>query len=143
MFYTHLRACKRTCWPRYCGPHCGPSAAVKSFKRATWGYFSAACFLHGRALLRETGRPQGMLESCWGGTPIQAWSSQAALGQCNGTNNAMENVGAGVTDSAGMEEYRGLRGAASTLWAGMIAPLLKLPIKGAIWYQGKCLSCPC
>jgi len=52
----------------YCGPHCGPSAVVKSFSRATWGYFSAVCFNFGRALLRDTGRPQGMLESCWGGT---------------------------------------------------------------------------
>jgi len=39
----------------YCGPHCGPSAAVKSFARKTWGYFSAVCFVHGRALLRDTG----------------------------------------------------------------------------------------
>ena len=49
----------------YCGPHCGPSARVKSFARKTWGYFSAVCMTHGVALLEATGRPQGLLESCW------------------------------------------------------------------------------
>jgi len=27
----------------YCSHHCGPSAKVHSFARATWGYFSAVC----------------------------------------------------------------------------------------------------
>ena len=58
----------------YCMPHCGPSASVKSYARPTWGYFSAVCFIHGRRLVEETGRPQGMLESCWGGTSIEVSS---------------------------------------------------------------------
>jgi hypothetical protein len=44
---------------RFCMPHCGPSSRVKSFKRNTWGYFSAVCFIHGRALVKATNRPQG------------------------------------------------------------------------------------
>ena len=50
----------------FCTAHCGPSTKVPSFKRNTWGYFSAVCFVHGRALVKATGRPQGMLASNWG-----------------------------------------------------------------------------
>lgn len=72
----------------FCVPHCGPSAAVPSFKvrssglhvgdalwtrchplraphvppfslqRDTWGYFSAVCFIHGLQVFKATGRPQ-------------------------------------------------------------------------------------
>ncbi len=52
--------------------------------QSTDRFFSAVCFLHGRALLRDTGRPQGLLETSWGGTPIESWSSAAALAQCPG-----------------------------------------------------------
>ena len=56
----------------YCAPHCGPSAVVNSYKRKTWGYFSAVCWATGAALLRDTGRPQGLLASNWGGTRIES-----------------------------------------------------------------------
>ena len=99
----------------YCGPHCGPSAVVNSYRRKTWGYFSAVCFVYGRALLRDTGRPQGMLESCWGGTTIEAWSDSSALARCDA-----KSVRTG-----------------SKLYNGMISPLLRSAIRGAIWYQGE------
>ena len=59
--------------PDFCTPHCGPSADVPSFKRDTWGYFSAACYVHGLEILRTAARRGS--SSCWGGTPIEAWSS--------------------------------------------------------------------
>lgn len=102
----------------YCGPHCGPSAAVHSFARATWGYFSAVCFITGRALLRETGRPQGLIESCWGGSSIESWSDAATLQRC-----AMPPE---PTSAMGGSNFN-----------GMIAPFLMFPIRGVIWYQGE------
>eukprot|EP00658_Telonema_sp_P-2_P038272 TRINITY_DN27493_c0_g1_i1.p1 TRINITY_DN27493_c0_g1~~TRINITY_DN27493_c0_g1_i1.p1 ORF type:complete len:514 (+),score=91.41 TRINITY_DN27493_c0_g1_i1:39-1580(+) len=98
----------------YCSPHCGPSAAVKSFARPTWGYFSAVCFVYGRNLVRTTGRPQGLLQSCWGGTSVESWSSKAALARCSSPAKSDGDH-----------------------YAAMIAPLLKFAIKGAIWYQGE------
>jgi hypothetical protein len=98
---------------RYCMPHCGPSASVKSFARPTWGYFSAVCFIHGRALLKATGRPQGLLESCWGGTSIESWTSREASAECNAAGEAK----------------------AGDHYTAMIKPLLDFSIKGAIWYQ--------
>eukprot|EP00039_Didymoeca_costata_P020200 m.340426 g.340426 ORF g.340426 m.340426 type:complete len:521 (+) comp19301_c0_seq1:20-1582(+) len=102
----------------FCMPHCGPSAAVKSFARPSWGYFSAVCMVHGISILKKTGRPQGMLESCWGGTPIEAWTSKEGAEMCNSQKKAADG----------------------DLYAGMINPLLNFPIKGAIWYQGEANS---
>ena len=103
----------------FCKPHCGPSASVHSFKRNTWGFFSAVCFLHGRELLRKTGRPQGMMESCWGGTSIQSWSSPEALAACG-------NPYPGPQSDDG-----------DHFSAAMIQPLLNVSIRGAVWYQGE------
>ena len=116
--------------PDFCTPHCGPSADVPSFKRDTWGYFSAACYVHGLEILRATGRPQGLIESCWGGTPIEAWSSPRALAACNSTAAPEPSA----VDAA---ELGGLRATPSSLWNSMIVPLLGVPIKGALWYQGE------
>lgn len=63
---------------------------------------------------------QGLLESCWGGTPIEAWSSKDAQAACAG-EVALSSQPEGAVSSAG------------GLWNGMIVPLLPLPIKGAIW----------
>ena len=88
----------------------------KSFSRKTWGYFSAVCWATGAALLRDTGRPQGMLESCWGGTNIQAWTP-------TGPDSEEQANSAGRSSQA-----------AGGLYNGMIAPLRYFPIKGVLWY---------
>ncbi|XP_054469024.1 sialate O-acetylesterase [Anoplopoma fimbria] len=81
--------------------------------------FSAVCWLFGRYLYDTLQYPIGLVESCWGGTPIEVWSSPKALQQC----------GLQQTNS-GPKEY-------SVLWNAMIHPLLNMTIKGAIWYQGE------
>lgn len=99
--------------------------------------FSAACYIHGLELLRATGRPQGLLASSWGGTPIEAWSSPVALATCpkvSGLASALE-----VEADAGLEA--GVTMGASALWNAMVVPLLRLPITGALWYQGEVCRC--
>ena len=48
------------------------------------GDFSAICYLTARDVSRlHTGsRPIGLIESDWGGTPVQAWTPPAGLGAC-------------------------------------------------------------
>ena len=140
----------------YCGPHCGPSARVQSFARSTWGYFSAVCFVHGRALLRDTGRPQGLIESCWGGSSIESWSSAGTLARCPAPQNASINTNATYTNTSERGTYtnansststrdglveagtQGLSGSRSSgNYNGMISPLFRTNIKGAVWYQGE------
>lgn len=76
---------------------------------------SALCWLFGRNIFngladRGTPRPIGMIESCWSGSPDEAWSTADGLKQC------------------------GLPGKANGgMYQGMIRPLLNTTIKGAIW----------
>lgn len=44
--------------------------------------FSAVCWLFGRYLYESLKYPIGLVESCWGGTPVEAWSSLRALQSC-------------------------------------------------------------
>ncbi len=83
--------------------------------------FSAVCYFYGREIykLHQGQVPIGLIESNWGGTNILAWMSPEARKVCNNT--------ASVND----------QNTPSHLWNGMIVPLLKYAIKGAIWYQGE------
>ena len=47
-----------------------------------WQYFSAVCWLYGRFLYEQLDIPIGLIAPVWGGTPIEPWSSQAALKKC-------------------------------------------------------------
>ena len=42
--------------------------------------FSAVCFLTGKALQAEHGVPVGLIDASWGGSRIEPWISEAALG---------------------------------------------------------------
>nr|XP_040032929.1 sialate O-acetylesterase-like [Gasterosteus aculeatus aculeatus] len=81
--------------------------------------FSAVCWLFGRYLQKTLQYPIGLVESCWGGTPVEVWSSPRALQQCD-----LQQVGSSPEKN-------------SVLWNAMIHPLLNMTVKGAIWYQGE------
>ncbi|MBS1521379.1 MAG: 9-O-acetylesterase [Bacteroidetes bacterium] len=42
-------------------------------------FFSAVAFLYGRELYKHYNVPIGLIESAWGGTPAQAWTSKESL----------------------------------------------------------------
>ncbi|KAJ0063641.1 hypothetical protein NL108_004484, partial [Boleophthalmus pectinirostris] len=84
--------------------------------------FSAVCWLFGRYLYEMLKYPIGLVESSWGGTPVEAWSSRSALQKCGLDYPDEKFFGPNVN---------------SVLWNAMIHPLLNFTIKGAIWYQGE------
>jgi sialate O-acetylesterase len=51
----------------------------KSILEGGWGGFSAAGYFFGRELHRELNVPIGLIESSWGGTVCEAWTSREAL----------------------------------------------------------------
>jgi len=55
---------------------CTPGT-IKS--QGTWNGFSAVAYFFGRDLQQNTHVPIGLLLSSWGGTPAEAWTSEAAL----------------------------------------------------------------
>lgn len=54
---------------------------MKSDDRAMDG-FSAVCYMFGKYLYQTLGYPIGLIDSTWGGTPIESWSDREALAKC-------------------------------------------------------------
>ncbi|KAK2154667.1 hypothetical protein LSH36_261g03016 [Paralvinella palmiformis] len=59
---------------------------MKSDDRAMDG-FSAVCYMFGKYLYQTLGYPIGLIDSTWGGTPIESWSDREALAKCGLNNN--------------------------------------------------------
>ncbi|PVD29018.1 hypothetical protein C0Q70_11615 [Pomacea canaliculata] len=79
---------------------------------------SAVCWLFAEYLYPHINRPIGLIESSYGGTPIEAWSPPEAIKDC-----------ASIAK-------RGPRGD-SVLWNAMLNPILGTTFLGALWYQGE------
>ncbi|MDZ4799844.1 MAG: sialate O-acetylesterase [Bryobacteraceae bacterium] len=121
--------------------------------------FSAVLYYFGRDLNKELKVPMGLIHSSWGGTPIASWISGPTL-----TSNARlapfltfwsDQIAnfpvANTRYEMALEKWNatktGPRPAAPmgpgnphepvNLYNGMIAPLVKYTIKGALWYQGE------
>jgi len=122
----------------------------------TAGSFSAAAYFFGRELNKELGRPIGLVVSSVGGTTIQTWSSQEALGALpefpafkEQAERAKAELAAQSTDLTTSQDRRMRREALVAkknafllggLFNGMINPLVPYAIRGAIWYQGEANS---
>lgn len=89
-------------------------------------YFSAVGYFFGKRLAAELGQPVGLVNSSWGGTPVEVWTPAAAM-----TKDAKM--------VASWEEYpRSKQGwRIGSVYNAMIAPLLKTAFAGVIWYQGE------
>ena len=83
-------------------------------------HMSAVCFLYAAYVYDVTGVPMGLVDSDFGGTIIEAWSSPEALEACN-----VQPHGTGDKNSN------------TVLWNAMINPLLRVSLKGFLWYQGE------
>ncbi len=124
--------------------------------------FSAVAWYFAREIEQREHVPVGVIDSTWGGTPAEAWTSLAALGADPGlapvltarthmTDRERTAVLEEKEQARLMEEARGQgkpvpqfpwhpqlqSWAPAALYNGMIAPLTPLPIRGAIWYQGE------
>lgn len=87
---------------------------------ATVRGFSAVCWMFGRRLQQQLGVPVGLVQNCVGGTAVERWSSQAALGKCDQTRAGKMAQCKGGTENAGVAEtkshfsYAGAAGTASS-----------------------------
>jgi sialate O-acetylesterase len=87
------------------------------------GLFSAVCWSFGYGVWKTNPDvPVGLIDSHWGGTNIEAWSSPDTLAKCSSSTVI------GVDDPNSNP---------SSLYNGMIYPLKSLQIAGAVWYQGE------
>jgi sialate O-acetylesterase len=129
--------------------------------------FSAVAYFFGRHVHEKLGVPVGLIETSWGGTPAEAWTSLRALSQDASLMPVFawwarmndEAVTHQLQREKELSEWRRAVDQAKTqgkqppgfpwepnmenswmpagLYNAMIAPLTRLPIKGVIWYQGE------
>jgi len=86
------------------------------------GAFSAVCFFYAMNVYDQLGVPMGLIDSAWGGTRVEAWSSQDALDACEIEDSVLPN---------------NPQNSNSYLWNAMIHPLRKMTVRGFLWYQGE------
>lgn len=125
--------------------------------------FSAVAFFFARELERREHVPIGIIESAWGGTPAEAWTSLHALSQdaslmpvfsawaamvdeepatvraeAKERKEIEDKTGAGADENLRLPWHPVFNAwAPAALYNGMIAPLTRFPIRGVIWYQGE------
>lgn len=91
--------------------------------------FSATAYFFGRALNRQLNVPIGLINTSWGGTPCESWTSEDCLRAAGGFDGLFERWAANQDPN---NPHR-----PGVLYNGMIAPLAGFSFRGAIWYQGE------
>jgi len=109
-----------------------PNRAPDNYQGKWWvassgtvGLFSAVGYLYAKQLQKRLKVPVGIINSSWGGTPIEAWMDSASISK-------YPEALARKTQKDTKDIHR-----ASNLFVKMITPVLNFTIKGAIWYQGE------
>jgi sialate O-acetylesterase len=124
------------------------------------GEFSAVLYFFGRQMHQDLKVPMGLIHSSWGGTPIASWISGPSLaGNARlepfltywqnvvlqyPTSMSRYEQALKKWETAGSQGQRpalpmgpGHAHEPTSLYNGMLAPLVKYTIKGALWYQGE------
>lgn len=97
--------------------------------------FSAVGYYFAKEIHEKLKVPVGIIDSSWGGTRAEAWTSRPALRRLGADYDKM--VEAHETAFEKNPKVANNPNAPSTLYNGMIAPLLPYAISGSIWYQGE------
>ena len=89
--------------------------------------FSAAGYFFGRTLNEQLHQPVGLIESCWGGTPVETWMP----GEIFNHNETLAVSATTLKPSSWWPVKPALA------YNAMIAPVTNFNIAGTIWYQGE------
>jgi sialate O-acetylesterase len=125
---------------------------------------SAVAYFFARHLQeKEGGVPMGIVETFWGGTPVESWMSLRAIGEDPGLmpimrewaksveawpmtmaqyENRLKTWKEGTPKPGKPETGPGGSWQPAGLYNAMIAPVTPYAIKGAIWYQGESNASP-
>jgi sialate O-acetylesterase len=128
--------------------------------------FSAVAYFFGRDLEEKLGVPIGLIETAWGGSPAEDWTSLSALSadaslmpvfaeralQMKEHPTALLDIEQGIRelDQATAQATAEDRPAPNPPWIhqidwhgpaelynAMLAPITAFPIRGVVWYQGE------
>lgn len=107
----------------------------------TVGNFSAVAYYFGREIVTRTGVPVGLINTSWGGTPVESWMSRPALRRIPETSRMLDDHLARVANPELMASATDIQKNRSwhpgALYNAMISPFTNFAICGALWYQGE------
>lgn len=93
----------------------------------TMNDFSAAGYFFARQLQAVLGVPVGLINTSWGGSPIEIWMDEQSIAG----NKMLYEASKLIPDMAWSAKEPGVA------YNAMIAPLMPYGIAGALWYQGE------
>lgn len=93
----------------------------------TMADFSSVAYFFGRELHKKLEVPVGLINSSWGGTPVEVWIEKRLINEDDQLKKAAEKQ----NDIAWWPSAPGLA------YNAMIHPITKFDIAGWIWYQGE------
>jgi sialate O-acetylesterase len=121
-----------------------PSLSPQTSTAGTWveadpkviGGWTAAGYFFGRDLQEKLKVPVGLIQSAWGGTRAETWTSPQTLVAHPGYRAEMTNFLLNLAQTPDAKLTPDAN-APAALYNGMIYPILNYRIQGAIWYQGE------
>lgn len=89
--------------------------------------FSAIGYFFGDKLQKELNIPVGMINTSWGGTPIEVWTPAQKIEN----DPVLKEAATKVPEMSWSPNKPGV------IYNAMIAPFTRFAISGALWYQGE------
>lgn len=98
--------------------------------------FSAVAYYFGKELNNELNIPIGLIHTSWGGSSAQAWVNHSVLESTVEGKYYIEKYDEKIRNTDPGINPRNHQ-SPSSLYNGMLKPLIPFGIRGAIWYQGE------
>ncbi len=98
--------------------------------------FSAVAYYFGKELYRNLQIPIGLIHVSWGGSSAEAWINKQVLASSANGQYYLGTYERDIRNASPGALPRNHR-SPSSLYNGMLKPLIPFGIKGAIWYQGE------
>jgi sialate O-acetylesterase len=98
--------------------------------------FSAVAYYFGRDLEKALKVPVGLIVTSWGGMPAEAYTSLEAL-DADPSLKYLADMARTAAKQFETDKKPAGPNTPTVLYNAMTHPLIKFPVKGAIWYQGE------
>ncbi|SFS68400.1 sialate O-acetylesterase [Zhouia amylolytica] len=89
--------------------------------------FSSVAYFFGRELNTKLDIPIGLINSSWGGTPVEVWMEKQTVASNSDLKKAAQQI----------KDYVWWPNAPGVTYNSMVYPFLNFTIAGTIWYQGE------
>jgi len=98
--------------------------------------FSVVAYYFGRELEKNIKVPVGLIVNSWGGMPCESYTSLEALDAEPSLKYLADRARAAAKQFE-TDKKNPSPNSPTALYNSMVHPLIKFPVKGAIWYQGE------